>query len=96
MQATLNLQDRYGVPLARIELTPMIGVNDVTANVFTVDDALTLARFARDKGLAGVHFWSLDRDVSCPEDRRVVSSKCHGLPALEPFAYARAFADALR
>jgi len=95
MQAAMNLHDRFGVPLARIELTPMIGVNDVTANVFTVDDAITLARFARDRGLAGVHFWSLDRDVSCPENRRVVSSKCHGLPALDAFAYARAFGDAL-
>jgi hypothetical protein len=95
MQAVMNLHDRFGVPLARIELTPMIGVNDVTTNVFTVDDAVTLARFARDRGLAGVHFWSLDRDVSCPENRRVVSSKCHGLPALEAFAYARAFGDAL-
>jgi hypothetical protein len=96
MQAATNLTDRFGVPPARIELTPMIGVNDVTANVFTVDDATTLARFARERGLAGVHFWSLDRDVSCPENRRVVSSRCHGLPGLEAFAYTRAFADALR
>jgi hypothetical protein len=96
VQAAMNLTDRFGVPPARIELTPMIGVNDVTANVFTVDDAATLARYARDRGLAGVHFWSLDRDVSCPENRRVVSSKCHGLPGLEAFAYTRAFADALR
>ena len=31
----------------RIELTPMIGVNDVTANVFTLDDALLTGRFVR-------------------------------------------------
>jgi hypothetical protein len=96
VQAAMNLHDRFGVPLARIELTPMIGVNDVTTNVFTVDDVAALARFARDNGLAGVHFWSLDRDVSCSENRRVVSSKCHGLPGLEAFAYTRAFGDALR
>ena len=95
IQAAMNLHDRFGVPLARIELTPMIGVNDVTANVFNVDDVATLARFAQESGLAGVHFWSLDRDVSCPENRRIVSSTCHGLPALEAFSYTRAFAEAL-
>jgi len=96
VQAALNLRDRFGVPLQRIELTPMIGINDVVANVFTLDDAARLARFARDSGLGGVHFWSLDRDVSCPNDARVVSSKCHGLPGVAPFAYARALGDALR
>lgn len=96
MQAARNLRDRFGVPLARIELTPMIGVNDVTTNVFTLDDAATLARFARESGLGGVHFWSLDRDASCPENGRVVSSKCHGLPGVAPFAYTRALGDALR
>ena len=95
-QAALNLRERFGVPLERIELTPMIGVNDVVANVFTLEDAATLAGFARARGLAGVHFWSLDRDTSCANDARVVSSKCHGLPGAAPFAYTRALGDALR
>jgi hypothetical protein len=96
IQAARNLRDRFGVPLARVELTPMIGVNDVVSNVFTLDDARTVARFAREAGLAGVHFWSLDRDVACPGNAHSVSSLCHGMPGLAPFAYAATFRDALR
>ena len=68
IQAARNLNARFGVPMRRIELTPMIGVNDVVANVFTLDDATTVARFVRENAAGGLHFWSLDRDVPCPAD----------------------------
>ena len=61
------------------------------ANVFTLDDAVTLARFVRNEGLAGVHFWSLDRDGSCSDDAAVVSATCSGLRGLAPLAFTRAF-----
>src|SRR5207249_4246567 len=50
VQAALNLHRGHGVPLHRIELTPMIGVNDVVANVFTLADARTLTRWVREQG----------------------------------------------
>jgi hypothetical protein len=86
-QAALNLHRRFGVPLSRIELTPMIGVNDVVANVFTLADASRVARFVRERGLGGLHWWSLDRDRPCPGG--AVASDCHSRDA-PPGAYTEA------
>jgi chitinase len=66
LQAAYNLHDKWGVPYANIELTPMIGGNDVSSETFTLGDADTVARFASAQGLAGVHYWSYDRDIDCP------------------------------
>ena len=63
IQAARNVHVRYGLPMSRIELTPMIGVNAVVSNVFTLDAARLLAESVRDCGLGGLHFWSLDRDA---------------------------------
>jgi hypothetical protein len=95
IQAARNFSAAYEVPFDRIELTPMIGVNDVTGNVFTLADAATLARFVRESGLAGVHFWALDRDVRCADDAAIVSSSCSGLAGLPPLAFTTAFRDGL-
>lgn len=95
IQAARNLEARHGVPYDRIELTPMLGVNDVTSNVFTLDDARLVARFVREKGLGGLHYWSLDRDTPCPGAASGVSSTCGGL-AVAPFAFSAAFRDGLR
>ena len=96
IQAARNLNSRFGVPMSRIELTPMIGVNDVVANVFTLEDAQVLARFARESVLGGVHFWSLDRDAPCPAGVSGVSSTCSGLTGVPGFGFTTAFRDALR
>lgn len=96
IQAARNVNARYGVPFDRIELTPMIGVNDVMANVFALDDARVLARFVRERGLGGVHFWSLDRDAPCPAGASGVSSMCNGLTNVPPLGFSRGFRDALR
>jgi chitinase len=66
LQAAYNLADHWGVPYSGIELTPMIGGNDTQGEQFTLADADTVAAFATAKGLAGVHYWSYDRDVDCP------------------------------
>lgn len=84
LQAVRNLQQRHGVPAQRIAVTPMLGENDVAANVFTPDDAARLAREARALGLAGVHYWSLDRDRPCPPGAPRVSPLCHALPGVPP------------
>ena len=66
IQAAQNLNARHGIPFRSIELTPMIGGNDVQSNVFRLPDVNTMSAFVIQNGLAGVHFWSYDRDVDCP------------------------------
>jgi hypothetical protein len=47
---------------ANIGVTPMIGQNDDSAEVFTEPDAQTLVSFAQANGLGRLAFWSVDRD----------------------------------
>ncbi|MFJ4717288.1 cellulose binding domain-containing protein [Streptomyces sp. NPDC088785] len=49
-----------------VAITPMIGVNDVSSEVFTVADATQLVSFAEAKGLGGLSMWSATRDRQCP------------------------------
>ncbi|HEX3632162.1 MAG TPA: glycosyl hydrolase [Casimicrobiaceae bacterium] len=92
IQAAENVHARYGIPMHRIELTPMIGVNDVTANVFTLDNALLTARFVRARRLGGLHFWSLDRDAPCaPGEAPGASPVCNTHDSVPRLAYTRAF-----
>jgi chitinase len=55
----------WGVPYNQIEITPMIGGNDTQGETFTLADVSTVSAYALQKGIAGVHFWSLDRDKDC-------------------------------
>lgn len=66
IQAVKNLQHTYGIPFSKIELTPMIGLNDVSSETTSVADVDTITAYAATNKLAGVHFWSLDRDTPCP------------------------------
>ncbi|WP_052682032.1 chitinase [Saccharothrix sp. ST-888] len=59
--------------------TPMIGVNDHTNEVFSLDDATTLARFAADKGIQLIAYWSMARDKACPT-HGVLAANCSGTP----------------
>jgi len=77
LQAAHNLHDHWGVPWSNIELTPMIGGNDVQDEHFTLEDADTVSAFAIANKLAGVHYWSYDRDVDCP--RGPASPTCNSL-----------------
>ena len=43
-------------------VTPMIGVNDVASEVFSLADAATVAAFAKQKHLGLVAFWAINRD----------------------------------
>ncbi|WP_435745601.1 carbohydrate-binding protein [Microbacterium sp. PMB16] len=62
IQAVKNLQHTFGIDAKRIEVTPMIGVNDVTDEVVSIKDIAVIADYAK-KNLAGLHIWSLDRDT---------------------------------
>ncbi len=95
-QAVRNLHSRYGIPKAQIEITAMLGVNDVVENVFTPADATALARLARQEQLGGLHFWSLDRDGPCTGGATAVSPTCSSLNNHTALAFSRAFEQGLR
>jgi chitinase len=48
--------------LAMLGATPMIGVNDVSSEVFNLTDAQTVVSFAKQSGLGLVSFWAINRD----------------------------------
>jgi hypothetical protein len=73
-QAAMSVQRQVGALLGgggaatwdRLSVTPMIGVNDVSDEVFTLGDARSLLGFARDRGLGQLSMWSITRDKRCP------------------------------
>lgn len=87
-QAVQNVSQTYQIPVSRIAVTAMIGVNDVLENVFDLNDARQLLADARQHGYAGVHFWSLDRDRSCKQKQlKQARPDCHGIPGLAPLSF---------
>lgn len=51
---------------AMVGVTPMIGMNDVTTELFHLTDAAETVDFAKDKGLGWIGMWSINRDHPCP------------------------------
>ncbi|GAA0472943.1 cellulose binding domain-containing protein [Streptomyces stramineus] len=75
-----------------VAVTPMIGVNDVATEVFKVDDAAQLAKFARSKGIGWLSMWSAARDKQCPGGaQHSASATCSSIPQDE-LAFTKAFA----
>jgi hypothetical protein len=94
LQAAENLHDHWGVPWANIELTPMIGGNDAVGETFSLADADAVAQFALTHGLAGVHYWSYDRDTDCPPG--AASATCNSYGAAGSYGFLQRFlADGL-
>ncbi|UPG92511.1 carbohydrate-binding protein [Luteibacter aegosomatissinici] len=89
VQAVVNLQHTYGIAASKIEITPMIGVNDVSSEVFTTADIDTVTNYAATNKLAGVHFWSLDRDTPCSQS--TASPTCNSLPSTTVLQYTKRF-----
>jgi len=50
-----------------IEITPMIGVNDINVEQFTLQDVDILRHFANKKNIGGLSLWSITRDNPCPD-----------------------------
>jgi GH18 family chitinase len=50
----------------QLGVTPMLGVNDITSEVFSTADAQQLEDFARARGLGMLAMWSLGRDNPGP------------------------------
>lgn len=66
----------------KIGATPMIGQNDISTEVFGLDDATGLNKFAASHGIGRMSMWSANRDVPCGEnyvDVKVVSTSCSGV-----------------
>jgi len=64
----------------KVGVTPMIGVNDVQTEVFTLADAAQLLGFANTQHLGMLSFWSANRDQPCPGGALgVVLSTCSGI-----------------
>jgi chitinase len=77
-----------------IGVTPMIGQNDTAPDQFAVDAAEQLATFVRNKGIARISMWSLNRDQPCGPNvvsQTTVMNSCSGI-SQQPFAFSRIFA----
>jgi chitinase len=75
--------------------TPMIGVNDVTAERFTTADARELAKFVKQRGIPRVSIWSLNRDSQCGGAFAKVgelSNTCSGVEQ-KPLEFTRIFSE---
>lgn len=59
-----------------IELTPMIGVNDVATEEFSLKNAAAVSHFVHEKKLGGFSMWSLTRDKPCAD--KWASPTCSG------------------
>ncbi|MGW6271945.1 chitinase [Streptomyces sp. NPDC055060] len=75
-----------------VAVTPMIGVNDVTTEVFTVDDATQLVKFAEEKGLGWLAMWSSTRDKACEGGAGNGAQPTCSSIEQEPLAFTKAFA----
>ncbi len=90
VKKTLGLSDADA--WKAVALTPMIGVNDVQGEVFTLDDAAALVKFAQSKHLSRLSMWSATRDKPCPGGpSRSAQPTCSSL-AQAPLAFSKAFA----
>ncbi|MFF9811988.1 cellulose binding domain-containing protein [Streptomyces sp. NPDC014006] len=75
-----------------VAVTPMIGVNDVSSEVFKVDDATQLVNFAKSKGLGWLSMWSATRDKACAGGPKPSADATCSSIAQENFAFSKAFA----
>ncbi|MES5823484.1 cellulose binding domain-containing protein [Streptomyces sp. RG80] len=75
-----------------VALTPMIGVNDVTTEIFKVEDATQLVNFAKSKGLGWLSMWSGTRDKQCAGGaKNHADATCSSILQSE-HAFSKAFA----
>jgi chitinase len=91
MQAAYNLHDKWAVPYENIELTPMIGGNDTSGEAFTLPNADTVKSFAASRRLAGVHYWSYDRDIDCAMGSASPTCNTMGSGYAGPYGYLQRF-----
>jgi len=74
---------------AMVGITPMIGMNDSSPEVFTLSDAQQLTTFAQQNNIGEIAMWSAGRDVQCTGTNSV-SPSCSGV-SQSPFAFSTIF-----
>ncbi|MDQ8707369.1 chitinase [Streptomyces sp. LHD-70] len=72
-----------------VAVTPMIGVNDVTTEIFKRDDAKQLVEFAQEKKLGWLSMWSSTRDKACEGGSTEVSPTCSSIDQ-QPLDFTKA------
>jgi len=75
----------------QLGVTPMLGVNDITTEVFTLADADRLEVFARAKGLGMLSMWSLNRDN--PGTAGQLSNFHTGIPTMSKGGFSTTWGD---
>ncbi|GAA2143937.1 cellulose binding domain-containing protein [Kitasatospora kazusensis] len=89
LKGVLSLGD--AAAWAKVAVTPMIGVNDVSSEVFTVADATRLAGFAATEHLAWLAMWSGTRDKACDGGAKTYADATCSSIVQQPLAFTRAF-----
>jgi hypothetical protein len=74
-----------------VAVTPMIGVNDVVTEIFKVDDATQLVKFAESKNLGWLSMWSSTRDKQCAGGGKPAADATCSSILQEPLAFTKAF-----
>ncbi len=73
-----------------IGLTPMIGVNDLSEQIFTLDDAQAVTAFAQEQNIQRIAIWSLERDKACEFETRTATSNCSSVTQ-DPLGFSTTF-----
>ncbi|MCX2180046.1 cellulose binding domain-containing protein [Streptomyces sp. SKN60] len=74
-----------------VAVTPMIGVNDVSSEIFKVDDATQLVDFAKSKGIGWLAMWSATRDKQCASGAVNYADPTCSSILQQPLAFTKAF-----
>lgn len=90
VKSALGLSDAQA--WAAVAVTPMIGVNDTSNEIFTVADARQLVDFAKTVHLGWLSMWSLTRDVACPGGAKAYADATCSSIAQTPWAFSTALA----
>lgn len=72
-----------------IGITPMIGLNDVVPETFTLADAQTVLNYANANNIGRIAMWSMTRDKQCAGAPQI-SYDCSGITQT-PFAFSNIF-----
>ena len=76
---------------ARVGITPMIGVNDDNAEIFTLADALSVLQFAQpNPDIARIAMWSVNRDNGRCAGAKYASDICSSV-SQGAYAFAKRF-----
>jgi hypothetical protein len=73
-----------------IGVTALIGVNDISSEIFQLSDAQLLLSSAQTNGFGMLSFWSAARDNQCPEPETQSQNTCSGVTQT-PFEFSSIF-----